>query len=304
MLPIAAAPTRNASAAGPSPQNCCSVVVFGRGPRFGAGRGPVVVLVQHRHLPGRGQRVVGDDLTGGFGDQQPAAVLHQPHRGTDQPGRHRVPGGREPDAGQPVDLPGDRRRPDLQPQGRQRAQHLSFLEQPGVWDRGDLRVHRGVDLGPPQGGGGVRLVHVHRTAGDLGLGQQRHHQISLRVPDEVFHDPLRFRVVGVAEVRRETVMRREPHVVRCRDHHIRDDPALQARHPVREDLQRDPTGCGEGFGDQRQRGGRPFSSVANATNLHRDHASTAQNRCNPPPTVAQSITRYSPGVHTAGRRPR
>jgi hypothetical protein len=47
-----------------------------------------------------------------------------------------------------------------------------------------------------------------------------------------------------------------------------------------------------------------FSSVANATNLHRDHASTAQNRCNPPPTVAQSITRYSPGVHTAGRRPR
>ena len=45
------------------------------------------------------------------------------------------------------------------------------------------------------------------------------------------------------------------------------------------------------------------SSAANRTNRTRDHASTAQNTLTPPNTP-QSMTRYSPGVHTAGRRPR
>ena len=40
VLPIAAAPTRNACASSPRSQNCLSTFVFGRGPRLGAGRGP------------------------------------------------------------------------------------------------------------------------------------------------------------------------------------------------------------------------------------------------------------------------
>jgi hypothetical protein len=46
-----------------------------------------------------------------------------------------------------------------------------------------------------------------------------------------------------------------------------------------------------------------FWSVANRTKRHRENASTAQNRNNPGVAWAQSITRYSPGDHTAGRRP-
>lgn len=45
------------------------------------------------------------------------------------------------------------------------------------------------------------------------------------------------------------------------------------------------------------------SSAANRTNRTRDHASTAQNTLTPP-RVPQSMTRYSPGAQTAGRRPR
>jgi len=45
------------------------------------------------------------------------------------------------------------------------------------------------------------------------------------------------------------------------------------------------------------------SLSANRTNRTRDQASTAQNTCNPPNTP-QSMTRCSPGDHTAGRRPR
>ena len=43
------------------------------------------------------------------------------------------------------------------------------------------------------------------------------------------------------------------------------------------------------------------SSAANRTNRNRHHASTAQNTCSPP-SAPQSITRCSPGDHTAGRR--
>jgi hypothetical protein len=45
------------------------------------------------------------------------------------------------------------------------------------------------------------------------------------------------------------------------------------------------------------------SSRANRTNRNRHQASTAQNTCSPP-SAPQSITRCSPGDHTAGRRPR
>ena len=45
------------------------------------------------------------------------------------------------------------------------------------------------------------------------------------------------------------------------------------------------------------------SLSAKRTNRTRHHASTAQNTCSPPSTP-QSMTRCSPGDHTAGRRPR
>lgn len=45
------------------------------------------------------------------------------------------------------------------------------------------------------------------------------------------------------------------------------------------------------------------SLSANRTNRTRDQASTAQNTCNPP-VLPQSMASISPGVHTAGRRPR
>jgi len=51
------------------------------------------VFVQPAGIPGRGQGMVGDDLTGRFGDQQPATGLDQADGGADQPGRHRVAGG-------------------------------------------------------------------------------------------------------------------------------------------------------------------------------------------------------------------
>ena len=45
------------------------------------------------------------------------------------------------------------------------------------------------------------------------------------------------------------------------------------------------------------------SSAANRTNLTRNQASTAQKTLTPP-NVPESLTRYSPGAQTAGRRPR
>ncbi len=44
-----------------------------------------------------------------------------------------------------------------------------------------------------------------------------------------------------------------------------------------------------------------FSSAANRTNRTRDQASTAQKTCTPASTP-QSMTKCSPGDHTAGRR--
>jgi hypothetical protein len=50
------------------------------------------------------------------------------------------------------------------------------------------------------------------------------------------------------------------------------------------------------FSEQTQRGAS-LSSVANATNRQREQAGTAQNRCSPAPTDAQSNTRKAPGSH-------
>ena len=306
VLPIAAAPTRNASASGAERAE----LLLGRGFRARTAvrcrAGPVVVLVEHgrshRARPARGRR---RSPRSGFDDQQPATVLHQPHRGADQPGRHRVPGRGEPHAGQPVDLPGHRRRPDLQPQRRQRAQHFSLDDQPLVGDRADLRVHRGVDLRAPRRR--RRCSPRARSTGrpvDPGLGEQRDHQVALRVADT--GSPRSPSIAGPGRGRSPGRTRSALPTGRSPGsgsttfattppfrHAIRSARTLAGTPPVAASA----SAINASVVVAR-------SSVANATNRHRDHASTAQNRCNPAPTSAQSITRYSPGAHTAGRRPR
>jgi len=86
-----------------------------------AGRGrpwPVVVGVVDAGLAGRHQPVLGMDLTGDRLDdpQDPVAFVDQ-HRyhPPDEPVGHRVARGPEPDAGELVDLPDDRRGTDLRP---------------------------------------------------------------------------------------------------------------------------------------------------------------------------------------------
>ena len=101
----------------------------------------------------------------------------------------------------------------------------------------------------------------------------------------------------------EPVVRREPDVVRGRHHHVRDDPGLQTTHPVGEHRS---SGHRRGPRSTRPRVRASWSArslSANRTNRTRDHASTAQNTCTPSSTP-QSMTNVSPGVHTAGRRPR
>jgi len=62
------------------------------------------------------------------------------------------------------------------------------------------------------------------------------------------------RVIALAEIGAEGVVHREPDVVRCRDHHVRDDTGLQAPHPVSEHHLRDPTKGLEALGQEPQRG--------------------------------------------------
>ncbi len=50
----------------------------------------------------------------------------------------------------------------------------------------------------------------------------------------------------------------QPDVVRGRDHHVGDHPALEAGHPVGQHPGRDTADRGERLGDQRQRGRRPL----------------------------------------------
>ncbi len=218
-----------------------------------------VVLVEDRRGARGGERVIGGDLPcGGVGDQQSPLAGGDGDGGPDQAGRHRIAGRAEADAGELVDLAGHRWRPDLQSQRRQRPEHGLFLAQALGGDRVDLGVHPGVDLDAPGLRGGVRGGQVHRSAGQVGVGEQRDDQVALGVADEVFDDALRFGVGGVAEVGTEPVVGGHPHVVRGRDHHVRHDCAFEAGHPVGQDLGGHPADRGEGLGDQRQGGGGAF----------------------------------------------
>jgi hypothetical protein len=74
-----------------------------------------------RGVAGLGQFVIGEHFTAARVDeQQPPTDLLDPHGAADQPVGHRVAGRGEPHAGQPIDLAGHRRRPDLGPQRGQR----------------------------------------------------------------------------------------------------------------------------------------------------------------------------------------
>ena len=195
--------------------------------------------------------MLGDDLPGGGHDgQQPPVIGAQPDRLADQPDRHGVAGRAEPHAGQAVDLAGDLP-PDAGPQRRQRRQQLPLDDQLLGRHRADLAVDRAVDLGAPRRGGGVR----GRQVPERGL---RHHQVGFGIADQIFHDPFRFRVRGLAEIRPEPVVRREPHVLPGGHHDVGHDAAFQAAHPVRQHLAGYPAQDLEALRQQRQRRGRPL----------------------------------------------
>ena len=102
----------------------------------------------------------------------------------------------------------------------------------------------GVDLRTPPSAGVVQHRQIVR------FGQ---HQIGLRVANQVLDDALRLRVSRMAEVRSEPVVGREPDVVRRRDHHPGNDAALQAAHPIGQDLRGDTAQGVEAIGEHRQR---------------------------------------------------
>ena len=205
-----------------------------------------VVVIEDRGLTRRDQDVLGGDLAGaGHDHQQPPVTGAHPHLGADQPDRHGVAGRPEPHAGQPVDLAGHQP-PDAGPQRRQRREQLPLDHQPLGGHRADLAVDHAVDLGAPRRG-------RHVGGGQVTEGRLRHHQVALGIPDEIFDDSLALRVVRLAEIRPEPVVRREPQVLRRGHHDVGDHPALQAAHPVGQHLARHPAQHLEALRQHRQR---------------------------------------------------
>jgi hypothetical protein len=195
--------------------------------------------------------MLGHHLTrDGHDDQQPPVIGAQPDRLADQPDRDGVTGRAEPHARQAVHLAGDLPA-DAGLQRGQRGQQLPLDDQLLGRHRAYLAMGYPVDLGAPRRGRGVR----RRQAGERGL---RHHQVALGIADQVLHDPLRFRIMRLAEIRPEPVVSREPHIRRRRHHDIGHDAAFEAAHPIRQDLARHPAQDLEALGQQRQRGLRPL----------------------------------------------
>jgi len=256
--------------------------------------------------PRRHQPVLGVDLTGDrLHDSQQAVAFVDQHRhdGADQSVRDRVAGRPEPDTREFVDLPGDRLRPDLQPQRRQPTQQLDLGLESFSRDCMDLAVLAGVDLLTPRHCADVEpgdalspwvLVEV-----------QRHQQVVLGVADQVLHDALGLRIRAVTEVGSEPVMGREPDVVRRGHDDVGDHAAFQAAHPVREYDLRDAAENLEALGQHRQGGGLLLISGE----PDEPEPRPGQHRAEPwifrPATNSspRSIARTSPGDHTAGPRP-
>ena len=118
VLPIAAAPTRNASASSPRAQNCFSTVFSGAVP--GWVQAGVRRSARRGSTSARGDEFVfgHDHPRGGFHHDRRPVIDHDGHAGADQPGGYRVAGRAIPDTGEPVDLAGDRGRPDLRAAAR------------------------------------------------------------------------------------------------------------------------------------------------------------------------------------------
>jgi hypothetical protein len=141
---------------------------------------------------------------------------------------------------------------DARPQRWQRAQQRPLDLELRGGDGARLGVRRCVDFGAPLAGDVVPRRQIDHTV-TTGVGDRN---LAFRVADEVLDDALGLRIVRVAEVRSEPVVRREADVVRCRDHHVRDDPALQAAHPIGQDLARDAAEGLEALSEHRHRGRR------------------------------------------------
>ena len=198
VLPIAAAPTRNASASAPRAQNCCSARGFRARPAAGRGPGPVVVGVEDRRLTGRDQLVFGHDHPGGGSTiSSRAAVDDHAARWSRSAGSAPSSGPRRTGrrtAGRPCGSPAAARSPAAATATARSTSRSVTSRSSGT--AADLRMHRGVDLRAPRRRGRVRRAHAHRPTVDRGLGEQRHHQVALRVAAQVLHDPLRLRVAG------------------------------------------------------------------------------------------------------------
>ena len=224
---------------------------------------PPVVVVVEDDLSGCGQQMFGNHLTGGgFGDQEPLTVLDEGHGGADEPVGYRVAGRGVPDTREAIDLTGDRRWTDLGPQRWQLRQHFSFHIELLSRHAQCVAVAAGVDLDTPVPRGPVRCVHIQlhvvTTCGDLGFGPQRLRQIRLRVPAQVFHDPFRFRIGAVTEVRGEPVVGGKPHIRGGRYDDVGDDPTFEAAHPISEYLVGYSTDLFQRLGDESECGGGCF----------------------------------------------
>ena len=194
-------------------------------------------------------------------------------------------------------------RADLGPQRRQRGQQLPLDDQPLVGHRADLGVHRGVDLDTPRRGGRVRRREIgERRSGPAGArscrgssGRSwRSRPGSPRCPSTPGRRPRRSRA-GTRNARRNA---------RTPGGHDLVATTPPFRQPIRSastTAGTPPSASKHSASSANVVSARSLS--AKRTNRNRHHASTAQNTCSPPSTP-QSITRCSPGDHTAGRRPR
>ncbi len=125
-----------------------------------------------------------------------------------------------------------------------------------------------------------------------------HHQVALGIADQVLRDPLRFRVVRLAEIGLEPVMRREPQVLRRGHHHVGDHAAFQARHPVGQHLARHPAQHLQALRQHRQRRLRALIS----SEPHEPDPAPGQHRAEHVQPALGCPSR-SPGTHPATTPP-
>ena len=286
----------NASATGPSAQNAFSAAVFGphRPPR----RRPraAVVVIEHRGLTRRDQDMLGDDLAGaGHDHQQPPVIGAQPDLGADQPDRHGVAGRPEPHARQPVDLAGHQP-PGAGPQRRQRREQFPLDDQPLGRHRADLAVDHAVDLGAPRRGLAHSRRPDRRTAPAAPSGRSWHSRPG---------SPRSLSIQGRLPRRNQAGNRNAPRTA--------GTPARAPRRWRPPRLSGSPSGRPAPCPAPRPAPpGTPPASPASSPPAHqRRTARTAPGTRPAPrrtragrPRLPQSITRCSPGDHTAGRRPR